>query len=68
VTVAAVPKAYVANGVPSAPILWQVETMFLQRQHEYFPDHDVVSWEAREGSATGQLLSRFTVLLPAKEN
>lgn len=68
VTVAAVPKAYVTNGVPSAPILWQAETMFLERQHEYFPDHEVVSWEAREGSATGQLLSRFSVLLPANVN
>ena len=68
ISVADVPEKEFVNGMPSASVLWQAETIFLQRQAEFFPAHEVIYWEARHQSPDGPLLSQFRVLLPAQED
>jgi len=67
VTVEDVPEHEIAKGLPSAAVVWQAETMFLQRQEELYPLHDVVSWEARYLKPDGPILSQFEITMPDQE-
>lgn len=54
-----VPVTEFIDGRPSGQVLEFVEREFLARIEEIFPEHDVIVWEARLGSPTGTLLSRY---------
>lgn len=68
VTVEDVPAHCLAKGEPDAAVLWQAESIFLERQEYFYPDHHVVAWEARHNDGAGKLLSRYRVLLSAHDN
>lgn len=62
-----IPEDQIVNGIPSSTVLWQAEGMFLERQDDFYPDHHVIAWEARNQDSKGQLLSQFQLLLPTHE-
>jgi len=68
VSLAGVPKDHLIGGILSPAVLWQAETMFLQRQGQFYPEHNVIAWEAHYHDTNGPLLSRFRVLLSSQED
>jgi len=67
VTIAKIPEARLTGSLPSADVIWQAEAMFMARQEDLYPDHHIVSWEARGGSFVGPVLSRFRLLISAQD-
>lgn len=65
ITLDGVPSEELRGGLPSPRVLWQAETIFLTRQAHFYPDHDVVEWEAHLNDSNGPVLSTFRVLLPS---
>lgn len=54
-----VPVAEFIDGRPHGRVVEFAEREFLARLETIFPEHDVLVWEARLGSPTGTLLSRY---------
>jgi hypothetical protein len=54
-----VPVTEFVDGRPSGRVLEFAEREFMARLETIFPEHDVIVWEARLGSPTGTVLSRY---------
>ena len=54
-----VPITEFVDGRPSGGLLEFAEREFMARLETIFPEHDVIVWEARLGSPTGTVLSRY---------
>jgi hypothetical protein len=54
-----VPVTEFIDGRPHGRVVEFAEREFMARLETIFPEHDVLVWEARLGSPTGTLLSRY---------